>query len=292
MLFSMDLSVLYDPERFPKHVMEALAQAPLDYLEQLEFIRKQRGSLTPWEGAGVLLPLYFSEEKKRDRDRSGQYVVLLNKRSKRVQQAGDLCAPGGGIHPVLDRISQEILQVGLLPWARGLACERAKQRGKSVYKKILFFLGNALRESWEEIRLSPFNVEFLGPLQSYRLQSRRWIIFPVVGRVKRAWQHKLSPEVDKIITIPLRTFFLPESYAFYSLEVPQELITQGIPNPWEFPCLVDDAEGEEEILWGATYMVLRSFLRIVFDQPLPSPDGRRVIHRPLISTYLSGDEET
>lgn len=288
----MDLSVLYDPERFPKHVMEALAQAPLDYLEQLEFIRKQRSSLTPWEGAGVLLPLYFSEEENRDSERWGQYVVLLNKRSKRVQQAGDLCAPGGGIHPVLDRISQQVLQVGLLPWAKGLAFDRARQREKKVYKKILFFLGNALRESWEEIRLSPFNVEFLGPLQSYRLQSRRWIIFPVVGRVKRAWQNKLSPEVDKIIAIPLPTFFLPESYAFYSLEVPRELMVQGIPSPWEFPCLVYNADGEEEILWGATYMILRAFLRIVFDQPLPSPDGRRVIHRPLISTYLSGDEET
>lgn len=235
MLFSMDLSVLYDPERFPKHVMEALAQAPLDYLEQLEFIRKQRSSLTPWEGAGVLLPLYFSEEKKRDRDRSGQYVVLLNKRSKRVQQAGDLCAPGGGIHPVLDRISQEILQVGLLPWARGLACERAKQRGKSVYKKILFFLGNALRESWEEIHLSPFNVEFLGPLQSYRLQSRRWIIFPVVGRVKRAWQHKLSPEVDKIITIPLRTFSCRRAMLFTHWKCPKNSSPMGFPILGSFP---------------------------------------------------------
>jgi len=289
MLFCMDLSILYDPERFRRHVMEALAQAPLDYLEQVEFLRQQKNSPSPWEGAGVLLPLYFSEEKKRSRDLGSQYVVLLNKRSKRVRQAGDLCAPGGGIHPVLDRISQQILQVGLLPWARELAFARAKQRGKTAYKKILFFLGNALRESWEEIHLSPFNVEFLGPLQSYRLQSRRWIIFPVVGRVKHAWQQKLSPEVDKLIAIPLHHFFLPENYALYSLEVPKEVIAQGIPNPWEFPCLVYDAAGEEEILWGATYTVIRSFLRIVFDQPLPSPDGRRVIQRPLHSNYFSGN---
>jgi len=286
----MELSALYDPEGFRKHVIDALARAPLDYLEQLEFIRQQKNSPTPWESAGVLLPLSFMDEEKLSEVRAGQYVVLLNKRSQRVQQAGDLCAPGGGVHPVLDRISQQILRAGLLPWTKGLAFEQGKRRGEAVYKKILFFLGNALRESWEEIHLSPFNVEFLGPLLSYRLQSRRWVIFPVVGRVKRPWQPKLSPEVDKIISIPLRTFFLPESYAFYSLEVPRELIAQGIPNPWEFPCLVYGADGEEEILWGATYAVMRSFLGILFDRPLPSPDGRRVIQRKLMADYLAGDE--
>ena len=288
----MDLSILHDQEGFRLHVIDLLAQTPVDYLEEVNFIEKQRDGLEPWDGAGVLLPLYFPEDKGSGKNGSGQYVFLLNKRSKRVQQAGDLCAPGGGIHPFIDRLSQQILRFGLLPLARGPGFKQAKQRGKEIYEKILFFLGNALRESWEEIRLSPFNVEFLGPLQSYSLQSRHWIMFPLVGRVKRAWQPKLSPEVDKLIAIPLHDFFLPEHYAFYSLEVPAELIPQGIPNPWEFPCLVYDADGEEEILWGATYMVLRSFLRIVFDQPLPSPDGRRVINRPLISTYLSGDEET
>jgi hypothetical protein len=89
----------------------------------------------------------------------------------------------------------------------------------------------------------------------------------------------------------LSTFFQPESQALYSLEVPQELIAQGIPNPWEFPCVVHDADGEEEVLWGATYAILRSFLGIIFNHPLPSPDGRRVIHRKLIATYLSGDEK-
>ena len=30
-------------------------------------------------------------------------------------------------------------------------------------RRILYYWGNALRESWEEIRLSTFNVDFLGP---------------------------------------------------------------------------------------------------------------------------------
>ncbi|MBI5968572.1 MAG: hypothetical protein HY882_12050 [Deltaproteobacteria bacterium] len=278
----MDLSVLNDREGFRQRVIDALARAPLDYLEQLRFIEEQKYSPTPWEGAGILLPLYFSD----------QYVFLLNKRSRRVQQAGDLCAPGGGIHSFWDTLFQKVLRSGLLPWTRGPGFDLAKQRGKEVYKKILFFLGNALRESWEEIRLSPFNVEFLGPLPTYRLQSRRRIIFPAVGKVRQNWQPKLSWEVERIVPIPLQAFFHTENYALYSLEVPENLIAHGIPNPWEFPCLVYREDEEEEILWGATFNVIRSFLRIVFDLPLPSPDGLRVIRKPLVSHYFSGSRES
>jgi len=284
----MDLSLLYDQEEFRQRVTELLARGPVDFLEQFEFIEKQKGGPAPWEGAGVLLPLYFLEEKGPSRKHSGQYVFLLNKRSNQVPQAGDLCAPGGGIHPFWDTLFQKVLQAGFFPPARGPAFKRARLRGKAAYARILFFLANALRESWEEIHLSPFNVEFLGPLQPYRLQSRRWIIFPLVGRVKQAWRPRLSREVEKVVSIPLEFFFLPENYALYSLEVPEKLVAQGIPSPWEFPCLVYAEGGEEEILWGATFTVIRLFLKTVLGLPLPSPDGRRVIHRPLVANYFSG----
>jgi len=287
----MDLSILNDRQGFRQQVIEALARAPVDYLEQLQFIGEQKAGAEPWGGAGVLLPLYFPEDGGGGKKGANPYVFLLNKRSKRVQQAGDLCAPGGGIHPFLDWFSQKILQFGLLPVARGPAFEQAKRRGRATYGKILFFLGNALRESWEEIHLNPGNVEFLGPLSCYRLLSRRWIIFPVVGRVKRAWEPRLSWEVEKIVSLPLPAFYRAENYALYSLEVTEELISQGIPNPWEFPCLVYKEKGEEEILWGATYNIIRSFLKVVLGYPLPSPDGRRVIRRPLVANYFSGRDE-
>lgn len=282
MLNSMDLSILHDRKRFRRQVIDSLARAPLDYLEQLEFIEEQKNTPAPWEGAGVLLPLYFSLDR---------YVFLLNKRSPRVQQAGDLCAPGGGIHPFMDALTQHLLLFRMIPVARGQGIDRARERGKSLFRAILFFLGNALRETWEEVRLSPFNIEFFGPLPCYRLMSFRRIIFPLVGRVKRAWQPRLSWEVEKIVSIPLQAFFQPENYALYSLEVPDELVAQGIHNPWEFPCLVHPDDGQEEILWGATFNIIRSFLKIVFDYQPSSPDGRRVIHRPLVSNYLSGNRE-
>ena len=287
----MDLSLLQDRKGFRQHVIEALARAPVDFPDQSKFIDRQRGSQAPWSGGGVLLPLYFREGGKSGEKATGQYFFLLSKRSRRVQQPGDLCAPGGGSHSWLDSFSEKLLQFGLLPGVGGPGLEPAKRWGKETYEKILFFLGNALRESWEELRLSPFNVEFLGPLPTYCLQSRRWIIFPLVGRVKQSWRPKLSWEVEKIVSIPLESFFHPENYAVYSLEVPEKLAAHGIPNPWEFPCLVHRENGEEEILWGATFKVIQTFFKIVFDFIFPSPDSRSVIHKPLASNYLSGRED-
>lgn len=283
----MELSLLYEEEGFPKLVRETLATAAIDYEEQFAFLHKMRSTATPWEGAGILLPLFFAHEETEGEAFPPQYVFLLNKRSALVQQAGDLCVPGGGIKPI-DKVLQKILPIAPFLWLKRKSFSLAQRRGKEVYKKILLILGNALRESWEEIHLSPTNIEFLGPLPSYRLQSRRWIMFPVVGRVRKPWRPKLSWEVEKIIPLPLAAFFDPANYALYSLEIPDSLKAHGIPDPWEFPCLVYKVNGTEEILWGATYMVIRSFFNIVFSYPLPAPNGQRIIRRPLSKNYFSG----
>ena len=287
----MGPDILREQAGFRQQVIDALSREPVDYLEKFAFIDRQKETQESFAGGGILLPLYFREEGDWGEAGPGEYVFLLNKRSKQVLQPGDLCAPGGGIHLFLDSFTQKILQFRLLPGVGGPGLKLAKKRGKEVYDKILFLLGNALRESWEELRLSPFNVEFLGPLPTYSLSSRRWIIFPLVGRVKRSWQPKLSWEVEKIVPIPLAAFLNPQNYAIYSLEVPEKLVAQGIPSPWEFPCLVHREKGEEEILWGATFKVIQTFFQIVFHFPFPSPDPRRVIRRPLASNYLTGREE-
>lgn len=291
MLSIMYPDILRDTEGFRQKVLNALSRSPVDYVEQFGFVDRQKLTQESFAAGAVLLPLFFQEKRGSGGKRPGEYVFLLNKRSKKVLQPGDLCAPGGGIHPFLDSFAQKLLRFKLLPGVGGPGLEQARRRGRETYHKILFLLGNALRESWEELRLSPFNVEFLGPLPTYSLSSRRWIIFPLVGRVKRSWRPKLSWEVEKIVPIPLSTFFNPENYAVYSLEVPATLISQGIPSPWEFPCLVHRENGEEEILWGATFKVIQAFFEIVFHFSFPYGDNRRVIRRSLASNYLTGREE-
>jgi len=106
--------------------------------------------------------------------------------------------------------------------------------------------------------------------------------------VREKWVYQLSPEVEKIVPIPLAAFYRPESYGVYSLEIPEDMAAKGIQNPWVFPCLIAEGEGEEEILWGATFHIIQTFLKIVFPFPFPPPAGKRIIHRPLRHTYLSG----
>ncbi len=284
----MELSIFQDQKNLPEQVIEALARKPIDYLEQAAFRKRHKSGPTPWEGGGVLLPLFYRAEETKE-GAAGEFVFLLNKRSQNLPQGGDLCAPGGGDHPLMDAGAQQILDSGIFPSLQSPALRKAKERGKDGYQTILYYWGNALRESWEEIRLSTFNVDFLGPLPTYRLQSRRWIIFPLVGQVREKWTYHLSPEVEKIVPIPLSAFYRPESYGVYSLEIPEEMTAKGIPNPWVFPCLIAEGEGEEEILWGATFHIIQNFLRSVFPFPLPPPVGKRVIRRPLLRTYLSGE---
>jgi len=287
----MDLSLVNNQEGLRSHVIEALGREPVDHLAEFDFIDKRRKNRRIWAGGAVLLPLYFREDQDPGGNTSGHYVFLLSKRSKGVQQPGDLCAPGGGIHPFLDSLSGSLLRFGLLPGIRGPGATLAKQKGKSTYSRILFLLSNALRESWEELRLSPFNVEFLGPLPTYHLHHRPWIIFPLVGRVKHCWKPKLSWEVDKIVSIPLASFFDRANYAIYSLEVPKSLMTRGIPNPWEFPCLVHKEDGEEEVLWGATFEIIRTFFKLVFGFSFPVPDKEKIVRKPLPLNYFSGRDE-
>jgi 8-oxo-dGTP pyrophosphatase MutT (NUDIX family) len=284
----MDLSILHDQEGFRRHAIQRLGQNSLNYVEELEFIRAQRNLKIHWGAAGVLLLLFFEEDRRSGQNHSGNYVFLLNKRSNSVPQAGDLCAPGGGIHPFFDKILQNLLRVPFLPVGKGPGLELSKKKGKALYRHILFFLGNALRESWEEMRLSPFNVEFLGALPTYRLQSRKWLLFPIVGRVKAEWHPRLSAEVEEIIKIPLHFFYSPENYALFSLKIPEDIKREGPPGPREFPCLVYPLGGRQEVLGGATFHILRTFLTAVLSHSLPFPNGQRIIRKTLAPNYYGG----
>ena len=284
----VDLSIFQDQEKLPRQVIGALARNSIDFLEQAAYMERHKSGPTPWEGGGILLPLFFQAGKEK-KGADGEFVFLLNKRSPNLPQGGDLCAPGGGDHPLMDSNAQRILDSGIFPSLQSPALRGAKERGEEEYQTILYYWGNALRESWEEIRLGAFNVDFLGPLPTYRLQSRRWIIFPLVGQVRENWTYRLSLEVEKIVPIPLSAFYRPESYGVYSLEIPEEMAAKGIPNPWVFPCLIAEGEGEVEVLWGATFHIIQKFLRTVFSFPFPPPQGKRVIRRPLLRTYLSGE---
>jgi hypothetical protein len=155
-------------------------------------------------------------------------------------------------------------------------------------KTISLFLANALRESWEELHLNPLHVSLLGSLPTYSLHLFRRTIFPLVAITRSDWTPIPNPEVDKIIEIPLTSFFRKDSYGRYMIEASETLPTTD-QGPWEFPCLIHEDDDGEEILWGATFYIIMNFLGIVFDFQLPDLHARRIRNKTLNLDYLSGN---
>jgi 8-oxo-dGTP pyrophosphatase MutT (NUDIX family) len=100
----------------------------------------------------------------------GQHIILFTKRSELVHyHKGEISFPGGGFHP-----------------------------------KDGTLLNTALRESYEEIGLSPSDVQVLGELDDSITKGSDYIITPFVGSILPEYKFKLNDfETAEIIRIPL-----------------------------------------------------------------------------------------
>lgn len=281
------LEILSERENFLRLAVEKLGNAPLDFCETLDGISAPKDGAESWSPAGVLLPLFFREGDNRA-DGRGEFVFKLMKRSPAVVQSGDISCPGGGLRKIADPLLSRLVAAGFPPILRGEALASARRRGESHYRTILLFLTNAVREAWEEMGISPFNVECLGPLPCRPLIAFTKVIFPVAGYIKRDWNPRTNFEVDKILELPLRDFFDPDHYGLYTIETDYKL-RDNISGIRHFPCFIArDEKGEEEILWGASFSIVMSFLKIVFDFDLPDIRGNRTLTKVLPREYLLG----
>jgi hypothetical protein len=269
------------PDALRRRVVERLEEGPVDFLEQMQFVEEKKEAGEKYAASAVLLPLEFDVS-------SQEYGVILNKRSAYVQQAGDLCFPGGGTDRRLDRILSRLLAWGVLPTGRSEPLRRLLRSSPRTREVFLFVLSGVLRESWEEMRLPPWKVEYLGALPTLWMQSSPRDIFPVVGTVRPGWKARPNWEVESVLRLPLRTFFDPENYAIcrFLVQTPSEE-GQGILE-WEYPCLVINDPTGEEILWGATFKILMNFMERVFELPIGQVNPSRSISRELSPYYFNG----
>ena len=280
-----DTGLLRRREEFLTQVTERLGTYPSDFLPETERITASEKTVTPQLAAGVLLPLLFRESSSRGRSEPGQFVFQLIKRSALVSQPGDLSCPGGMIHPVIDRLLRPLLIHAPLPIVRGRARSYALNRGPNSFRVTTLFLANALRETWEEIGLSPWRVRYLGPLPTYSLVRFRRTIFPLVGFVEKAGMPHPNREVEKVVEIPLATFFKEGHIGCYTLSIP-DASEAGISVPIRYPCLIHhNPDGAEDVLWGATFHILTRFLAIVMDYQLPDWTEGPVVERTLRPDY-------
>ena len=265
----MDISMLSRRDDILNLIVERLGRSPVDFSEKMSLIGAgKRGDKTR-AAAGVLLPLSFE----------GEFVLQLIKRSSGVSQPGDISCPGGMLNTFLD----PLLRPFVVHILRGKALKCARKRERDTFRNITLFLASALRESWEEVRLNPLRVVFLGPLPCRDLTSLKRTIFPLVGYIKNEWCFRPNREVEKIVEIPLRAFLEDENYGLCILDAPIEIM-ERINLKRDYPCFMY----HDEMLWGATFSVIMNFLKIVFDFKLPESYLKRVVKKKLYSDYLTG----
>jgi 8-oxo-dGTP pyrophosphatase MutT (NUDIX family) len=276
----MDKTIFRQKEIFPSFIVNKLASIDIDYKEKYRQIKYPAGATTPQLAAGVVLLLKYKQLSPGN----SEYVFQLIKRSDKISQGGDISCPGGMLHPVIDKILG-IFSTGLLPSLHKQISNATAHKDKDTTNITSLFLINALREAWEEIGLNPFRVSFLGALPCYSLVLTARTIFPLVCTAE-SFEFKLSAEVEKVIEIPVRNFFDGSKYALLDIEMP---FNNQIHNR-KFPCIVlADVQGEQEILWGATYNIIMNFLRIISDNRLPALSSCKTIKKKLSKYYISGN---
>ena len=219
---------------------------------------------------------------------SSEPCVVFNKRSFRVRQPGDLCFPGGRVAPRLDFFLSRVLKSPLSPLARWRFWPQWRDQRREQANRLSLLLATGLRESVEEMRLNPFGVTFLGPMPSEDLYMFRRILYPMVVWIHRQKHFLPNWEVDKIVYVPVRELLNPDAYACYRLHFKVDGKRGGDGTIQDFPCFRHQNEKEQEVLWGATFRIVMSFLEMVFGFTAPSTDSLPVIYNTLDQRYLSG----
>ena len=269
-------------------VIDRLGKYPSDFTEKMNTLQPTGTAGEKHSAAGVVLLLHFKSNGRLPTKDKGEFFFQLIKRSIKVPQPGDLSCPGGVINTFWDPLLRSLLMSRFISILDGDALQYLRKRDATTIRLITIFLANAIRESWEETGLRPWNILFLGPLPSYSLLLFKRTIFPLVCFVKKEWNFQPNPEVEKVIEIPLRCFFDINHYGIYNIETSDQF-DKKYHEPRKFPCLIiHDQEGREEILWGATFYIIMSFLKIIFNFDIPDISSKRIIKRTLGPEYLKG----
>jgi 8-oxo-dGTP pyrophosphatase MutT (NUDIX family) len=104
----------------------------------------------------------------------------------------------------------------------------------------------ALREAHEEVGLDPETVEIVGELNHLATVVSKSHIVPIVGRIQRQIDlSPASPEVERVLWVPLAEFVRTDTYRAERWKV-----------PWGERVLYF-FELDDETVWGATAFILR-----------------------------------
>ncbi|MDX2447539.1 MAG: CoA pyrophosphatase [Desulfobacterales bacterium] len=269
--------LLHNPASLKDHIQQITGEllfAEQVYPEHMDGIKK---------ASAVLFLLGLTPG---DKGQAPEPSLILNKRSQTVTQPGDLCCPGGGISPGLDTFLARAMTLPGLPMWRWPFWGKIRSRRfkEAQILRILFF--TSLREGFEEMRLNPFGVRFLGPLPVQRLVMFGRVIYPMIGWVSKQQRFKLNWEVEKIVSIPLRKLLDPGNYVQYRLEMKDPNADNGRQQVYDAPSFLHKNGQETEVLWGATCRITLTFLKLMFGFEVPADGSLPVLKGMLDETYM------
>ena len=265
----------------------ALVNHIIDVLQE----RSDRGPIyspdivDPSGAAGVLLLL---SNQSCDNRGAGRPCLILNKRSLKVRQPGDLCCPGGSVAPLVDPFFARFLSLPFVSLGRWKYWRQWKKHRFPMARKLALFWATGLRESFEEMRLNPFGVRFLGPLPPHALVMFQRTIYPLVAWIDRQTRFFPNWEVEKVVAIPLEDLLSPANYARYRLHLPPVGDSDSINTMGHYPCFRFQVNNDTELLWGATYRIVTIFLNYIFGFKPPGQDKVPIINGSLDQNYLTG----
>ena len=214
--------------------------------------------------------------------------LILTKRSLRVKQPGDLCCPGGSISSGPDFYLAKLLYLRGSPLSRWPYWSLWRKKRHKEARRLALLFATCLREGFEEMRLNPLGVKFLGPLPSQQLVMFRKVIYPMVcwtGRQKRFFPNW---EVERVVYIPLKNLLDPSNYARYRLHIESSQKNGNDLKTKEYPCFLHEYQEEPEVLWGATFGITMVFLGTIFGFKPPDMDSLPVVYGSLGENYLTG----
>ena len=236
--------------------------------------------------SAVLFLLGFLSEEKRS---PSEPCLILNKRSLKVKQAGDLCCPGGSISPVMDSFLAKLLYLPGSSLSNWPYWDKWRKEQNRQARRLALLFATSLREGFEEMRLNPFRVKFLGPLPPQQLIMFERVIYPMVCWI--SGQKRFSPnwEVEEVVYIPLRNLLMQSNYARYRLNIKPNHENEKNSIVKDFPCFLHKHNDSVEKLWGATFRITMVFLEVVFGFNPPNIESLPVVHGTLDTKYLTGN---
>lgn len=118
--------------------------------------------------------------------------------------------------------------------------------GGKTEKEDSSLLQTALRETYEEIGISQYEIQQIGQLTELYIPPSNFIVYPFVGILSTPPSFTINDaEVEKVLSIPVNDLFIKTAKQLTTIESRGAII--------QVPAFVY----QENVIWGATAIMLR-----------------------------------